>query len=338
MKVSIAPHGDFGVVILLTTFLLAHNIKDRLTNRFRAACSLQARHRWCLTGTPIQNRAQDFGALLSFLRVDPFHNPSYFDSYIARPVEPNQDFGIARLQALFKSVALRRTKACLEGEIHLTPRENREQWITMNSSENAVYNAFRQASLHIVNECGETLSSFNTILKFILRLRQICNHGSGLLSAKVVQAVSSTQDLEAGFPVQEQDRCEACDKLIVRPRADSGSSVQTLCMHVVCSSCLGRRPNASGMLETICPLCANSLPTLSAESSIREPLPSSMVRDEDYQPSSKVLALIENLKAIRSEYPNESIKRLAFSSYFDIFLPSLLNQFKVSCLRNGLRC
>ena len=32
----------------------AHNIKDRLSNTHRACADLAARHRWCLTGTPLQ--------------------------------------------------------------------------------------------------------------------------------------------------------------------------------------------------------------------------------------------------------------------------------------------
>jgi SNF2 family DNA or RNA helicase len=48
---------------------MAHEIRNCSTKQFQAVHGLTAQHRWCLTGTPIQNSLEDLEALISFLRV-----------------------------------------------------------------------------------------------------------------------------------------------------------------------------------------------------------------------------------------------------------------------------
>ena len=50
----------------------AHCIKDRRCNTAQSAFALQARYRWCLTGTPLQNRVNELYSLIRFLRLHPF--------------------------------------------------------------------------------------------------------------------------------------------------------------------------------------------------------------------------------------------------------------------------
>lgn len=50
----------------------AHNIKQRTTSVARACFALKAKYRWCLSGTPVQNRIGEFFSLLRFLEVKPF--------------------------------------------------------------------------------------------------------------------------------------------------------------------------------------------------------------------------------------------------------------------------
>ena len=54
----------------------AHNIKTRTTSVAKACCALKADFKWCLSGTPVQNRIGEFFSLLRFLEVRPF--ASYF--------------------------------------------------------------------------------------------------------------------------------------------------------------------------------------------------------------------------------------------------------------------
>ena len=50
----------------------AHNIKERSTNTAKAAFELKANYRWCLSGTPLQNRVGELYSLVRFLGGDPF--------------------------------------------------------------------------------------------------------------------------------------------------------------------------------------------------------------------------------------------------------------------------
>lgn len=50
----------------------AHNIKDRSCNTAKGAFQLQAKYKWCLSGTPLQNRVGELYSLIRFLGADPF--------------------------------------------------------------------------------------------------------------------------------------------------------------------------------------------------------------------------------------------------------------------------
>lgn len=50
----------------------AHNIKERSTNTAKATFEMKAKYRWCLSGTPLQNRVGELYSLIRFLGGDPF--------------------------------------------------------------------------------------------------------------------------------------------------------------------------------------------------------------------------------------------------------------------------
>lgn len=54
----------------------AHCIKTRTTMTAKACFALKVDYRWCLTGTPLQNRIGEFFSLIRFLNIAPF--ASYF--------------------------------------------------------------------------------------------------------------------------------------------------------------------------------------------------------------------------------------------------------------------
>jgi DNA repair protein RAD16 len=49
----------------------AHKIKARTTNTAKCIYDLRSDKKWCLTGTPLQNRVGELYSLVRFLRMDP---------------------------------------------------------------------------------------------------------------------------------------------------------------------------------------------------------------------------------------------------------------------------
>ena len=72
----------------------AHVIKDTSTNQSIAACALNAQRRLCLTGTPLQNRLDDYAALVKFLRLVPFDNKHVWAHWIGGPLESRKFDGV----------------------------------------------------------------------------------------------------------------------------------------------------------------------------------------------------------------------------------------------------
>ena len=52
----------------------AHYIKNRQTKVANACFNLTTNYRWCLTGTPIQNRLEDIFSLFIFLKFEPYND------------------------------------------------------------------------------------------------------------------------------------------------------------------------------------------------------------------------------------------------------------------------
>ena len=50
----------------------AHKIKARTSNTAKCIYALKSTYKWCLTGTPLQNRIGDLYSLVRFLRMDPY--------------------------------------------------------------------------------------------------------------------------------------------------------------------------------------------------------------------------------------------------------------------------
>ncbi|MCJ1392100.1 hypothetical protein MMC18_004967 [Xylographa bjoerkii] len=233
----------------------AHVIRDSMAKQSRAAHSLVAQHRWCLTGTPIQNRIEDLGALLLFLRVEPFDTRSTFKNHIADPVNANKKRSIERLQMLVGAIALRRTKESIKSDLQLPSRINSVQEVRLTASENDPYMTNRNRILeevnHVYSEDGKP-KGFCGILQSILRLRQICNFGNN------VSLYSGNRGEQFNAPgclsPLRLERCELCGKGMETTSSESEPTL-TLCMHALCAACASSGQESIPTNAQICPLC-----------------------------------------------------------------------------------
>lgn len=94
----------------------AHQIRNYKTQAAIAACELEAKYRWCLTGTPVHNKELDIYSLLKFLRCSPFDDLMVWKRW----VDNKTAAGTERLNTVVKSILLRRTKEELKSQGKLT--------------------------------------------------------------------------------------------------------------------------------------------------------------------------------------------------------------------------
>jgi len=62
----------------------AHNIKNRNAKSSKACADLMAKHRLCLTGTPMMNNIDELFGLVRFLKVEPYCDWNKFNQEIVK--------------------------------------------------------------------------------------------------------------------------------------------------------------------------------------------------------------------------------------------------------------
>ncbi|KAL1305303.1 hypothetical protein AAFC00_002206 [Neodothiora populina] len=185
----------------------AHMIRNQDTNVFKAACALLSKRRWAVTGTPIQNRLDDLGALIRFLKIYPFHQKGLFEQHFMSPFKAGDPQVISNLQLLVDSMTLRRSKDKIElpGRIESVIR------LDFTESESALYEAFAKDANRKLNAMvGQGANgrlqgrSYAHVLVNITRLRLICAHGRELLSEDDMKVLAgSTWDTAIDLGLEE---------------------------------------------------------------------------------------------------------------------------------------
>nr|XP_036308596.1 transcription termination factor 2 isoform X6 [Pipistrellus kuhlii] len=124
----------------------AHNVKNPRVQTSIAVCKLQARARWAVTGTPIQNNLLDMYSLLKFLRCAPFDEFNLWRSQVDNGTKK----GGERLSILTKSLLLRRTKDQLDSTgkplVVLPQRKFQLHRLKLSEEEETVYSVLFTSS------------------------------------------------------------------------------------------------------------------------------------------------------------------------------------------------
>ncbi len=125
---------------------LAHKIRNPTSQIFHATCEAPARNRWCLTGTPIQNKLSDFGSLLAFIGVPPFVTQAQFRFWISAPVLAHRQHSLLMLRKLVRATCLRRTKAHprLASTLRLPAKRERVESVAFREEERELYEFFKR--------------------------------------------------------------------------------------------------------------------------------------------------------------------------------------------------
>ncbi|CAH8371515.1 unnamed protein product [Eruca vesicaria subsp. sativa] len=169
------------------------------------ALRLYTKHRWCITGTPIQRKLDDLYGLLRFLKANPFDVSRWWTEVIRDPYERRDAKAMEFTHNFFKQVMWRSSKVHVADELQLPPQEECVSWLKFSAIEEHFYSRQHETCVSYAREVIEALkrdilrrgdsSSDNPLithaeatklLNSLLKLRQACCHpqvgSSGLRS------------------------------------------------------------------------------------------------------------------------------------------------------------
>ncbi|KAG9957564.1 hypothetical protein KCU61_g9027, partial [Aureobasidium melanogenum] len=264
----------------------AQCIKNKTTKTARAAFYLQARSRFCMTGTPMMNSVEELYSLIHFLRIKPYNNWNKFRADFNQPLKGTNEAGrqmaMHKLQALLKAILLRRNKKTeINGRpiLNLPERRVEETNPEFSEDERNIYVALETSSAVKFNKylkAGTVSNSYMQILVLLLRLRQACCHPNLIKDLGIVAATAEisqeTMDeicrsLEPSVVIRIKEangvfECPVCYDAVENP------AIFTPCGHDTCPDCFSRIADPSNALAegdegrtAKCPECRGPINT-----------------------------------------------------------------------------
>jgi SNF2 family DNA or RNA helicase len=154
----------------------AQYIKNSQAKMTQVIQQLKAKHRLCLTGTPLENHLGELWSLFHFLMPGLLGNKKQFTSRYRTPIEKHQDeTSQRRLSKLIKPFILRRTKK--EVVLDLPPKTEIVRTIELDKQQRDLYESIRLAMHEKVHQAIDQKGlerSHIIILDALLKLRQVC--------------------------------------------------------------------------------------------------------------------------------------------------------------------
>lgn len=328
----------------------AHNIKDRTSGTAKAANNVNCIKKWCLTGTPLQNRIGEMYSLIRFLKLDPFHkyfctkcdcssdewkfsnwrhcdicghtpmlHTNFFNHFMLKNI---QKFGIEgdgltsfqNIRLLLSNVMLRRTKVERADDLGLPPRIVEIRRDRFNEEEKDLYTSLYSDSKRKFNDFvaeGVVLNNYANIFTLITRMRQLADHPD-----LVLKRVGSNQISEE---IEGVVICQLCDDEAEEP-------IESKCHHKFCRMCIQEYTDSFvGEEKNLqCPVChiglSIDLQQTALEVDEQQFSKASIVNriklgahGGEWRSSTKIEALVEELYKLRSD--RHTIKSIVFSQF-----------------------
>ncbi|KAF2259597.1 hypothetical protein CC78DRAFT_56869 [Lojkania enalia] len=319
----------------------AHSIKSRVTGVAKACFALKGTYKWCLSGTPVQNRIGEFFSLLRFLEVRPFadyfcrsckceqlhwtvdedhmctvchhgasEHISVFNQELLNPIigdDPDaREAALAKLHMITARIMLRRMKRDHTNAMELPMKDiviHNEFFsaIERDFSSSIMTNTGRKFDTYVAQ--GVMLNNYANIFGLIMQMRQIANHPDLLLKKS------------AGEGSQNVYVCNICDE----PAEDA---VRSQCRHEFCRACVKdfmETCEASGT-DADCPRCHIGLsidfeqPELEQdEDQVKKTSIINRIKMENWTSSTKIEMLVYDLYKLRSK--KQTLKSIVFSQF-----------------------
>jgi SNF2 family DNA or RNA helicase len=232
----------------------AQFIKNKLTLSAKSCCALDAEYRWCLSGTPMQNKVEELYSLIKFLRIKPYNDEKKFTQDIGSGIKKGtSDQSIQKLRVLLQVILLRRTKSTeIDGRpiLQLPPRIVEFKQNVFDAEEKEYYDMLEHKTATQMNKYLKSDSinkNYSSILVLLLRLRQACCHPKLIelseLKAKEKQAkeaspnaLKAARSLDANVVRRiKEETSFVCP--ICYDGFEAEGILLTTCGHVICAEC-----------------------------------------------------------------------------------------------------
>ncbi|TAQ89523.1 hypothetical protein B7494_g2183 [Chlorociboria aeruginascens] len=330
----------------------AHNIKQRSSGSAKACFALKADHKWCLSGTPLQNRIGEFFSLVRFLDIRPFacyfckqcpcstlewnmnsesrctscnhsgmQHASVFNQELLNPIQKFGNNGpgkeaFAKLRILTDRFMLRRVKRDHSSTMELPAKEIYVDRQFFGEEENdfagSIMNNGTRKFETYVAQ-GVLLNNYANIFGLIMQMRQVADHPDLILK----------KNGEGGQNILV---CCICDET-------AEEAIRSTCRHDFCRECAKNYLNSSGkppfstsfqntnfLDSPDCPQCHILLsidleqPGIEQdEQMVKKSSIINRIKMENWTSSSKIEALVHALYELRSK--NMSSKSIIFSQF-----------------------
>jgi superfamily II DNA or RNA helicase len=173
----------------------AQAIKNPNATTTRQICDLRARHRYCLTGTPVENNLAELWSLFHFIAPGFLGDARSFARDWRTPIEKKgNDVRARMLAARVRPFLLRRTKENVAPD--LPAKTEMVEAVTFEPAQQAIYDTIRLAMHERVREAmaekGLARSRI-VLLDALLKLRQTCCDPRLLKGVKGVEKVGSAK-------------------------------------------------------------------------------------------------------------------------------------------------
>lgn len=318
----------------------AHSIKQRTTSVAKACFALEANYKWCLSGTPVQNRIGEFFSLLRFLQVKPFacyfckqcsceqlqwttddrgrctecnhtgfNHVSVFNKEILNPItegrtQLERKAGLKKLRLITDQIMLRRLKQEHTSSMELPPK----RIILHNEFFGEIEHDFSKSIMTNSTRKFDTyvsqgvmLNNYANIFGLIMQMRQVANHPDLILKKHV----------QPGFNVLV---CRVCDE----PAEDA---IRSRCRHEFCRKCAKDYIQSFDDPSLVdCPQCHIALsidleqPTVEqSEESVKKNSIINRILMENWTSSTKIETLLYELYLQRKK--THTPKSIIFSQF-----------------------
>ena len=319
----------------------AHSIKSRNTGVAKACFALQGTYKWCLSGTPVQNRIGEFFSLLRFLEVRPFadyfcrsckceklhwatdddhmcvacnhgasEHISVFNQELLNPITGDdvdlREQALSKLHMITARIMLRRMKRDHTNSMELPMKDiiiHHEFFseVERDFSTSIMSNSNRKFDTYVAQ--GVMLNNYANIFGLIMQMRQVANHPDLLLKKNAAEGSSNVYV------------CNICDE----PAEDA---TRSHCRHEFCRACVKDYMDtceASGT-DADCPRCHIALtidfeqPELEQdEDSVKKTSIINRIKMENWTSSTKIEMLVYDLYKLRSK--KQTLKSIVFSQF-----------------------